>query len=155
LRQRVFVHGDVSRGLYLADRNKLATSALRVLSEHASTLFLGARPGTYRHVDGLGLIYPYPHNIVFQLLMDFGVIVGALLLVLIVALFMRSLQGVEQKGVADRCCAVVALGLVLLALFNGTYMDYRFAALWLGAALASEVTSPARAELLPTAAMAW
>ena len=71
-----------------------------------------------------------------QLILDFGLVIGVGVLAAILRAYRRCLQLSLNGRPADRAATAVALALGLLMLFNGTYIDYRFGALWLGAALA-------------------
>jgi hypothetical protein len=138
LRVRVFSRGDVSRGLYFADRNKFLVDAVRQAAHSTRTVLVGIDPGTFRHVDALGLVYEYPHNVLLQLFLDFGFVVGLGVTILVVGLGAGALRNILQQNPVARTCAVVAAALGLLNMFNGSYVDVRFSALWLGAALAGE-----------------
>lgn len=136
IRRRVFNDGRIVEGVYLADRNRLAGAAVRTLFQHSWSPFFGARVGSFRYVDKLDFVYPYPHDIALQSVLDFGIVIGIMIAAGILRAYRRCLRLCLGGTAADRGVTAVALGLGLLTLFNGTYIDYRFAALWLGAALA-------------------
>jgi hypothetical protein len=136
IRLRVFNDGRIVEGIYLADRNRLAAAAVRTLFEHPWSPFVGVSVGSFRYVDKLDLSYPYPHDVVMQLILDFGIVIGVVALAGILRAYRRCLRLAVDGSPAHRAATAVAVALALLTLFNGTYLDYRFAALWLGAAVA-------------------
>ena len=136
VRDQLFIDGSFFNGVYLADRDVLARDALDALGRSVDTMLFGIRPGGFSSVGVRNTVYPFPHNILFELAFLVGIPVAALVIALALPTIAGALRTVTiDRTTSDRGRFVGSAGLLFiigLSMFNGSLTDYRFVALWLG-----------------------
>jgi len=106
-------------------RISIANYAWQAIMEHP---ILGVGLGKDRIIIAALMLEPaseviglYPHNIILELYMQFGVFLGNIILISIIVLFLRAIFRTEDKEAQDLVCIFVAIGVFPL-FFSGSYL---------------------------------